>query len=159
MKKIFTTLMAFCLGLFVSITIVACADELIDGDPGLVDSEELQSLKDLVTKLSEEVSKLKTTTENQDAKIAELTERVTELEKGDCVTYYKDKSPDGDWYSATFNYDAEGRIISVIYNDSDGGSNTKNVSYTETGCTIGGKTITGTTKRALNRAIMAWYFD
>jgi len=159
MKKIFTTLMAFCLGLFVSITIVACADELIDGDPGLVNSEELQSLKDLVTKLSEEVSKLKTTTENQDAKIAELTERVTELEKGDCVTYYKDKSPDGDWYSATFNYDAEGRIISVIYNDSDGGSNTKNVSYTETGCTIGGKTITGTTQRALNRAIMAWYFD
>ena len=157
MKKIFTTLMAFCLGLFVSITIVACADELIDGDSGLVNSEELQSLKDLVTKLSEEVSKLKTTTENQDAKIAELTERVTELEKGDCVTYFHDQS-EGDWYSATFNYDAEGRIISVIYKNSEGRGNTENVSYTETGCTFGGKTIKGTTLRALNNAIMVWCF-
>ena len=171
MKKLFSKLVAFCLGLFVSISIYACADDF--KDPTLMGSEELQSLKELVAKyydevtrlsdevkkLSDEVVNLKTTSQQQESKIAELTERVTELEKGDCVTYYKDKSPEGDWYSATFNYDAEGRIISVIYNDSYGGSNTKNVSYTETGCTIGGKTITGTTQRALNRAIMAWYFD
>lgn len=159
MKKIFTTVAAFCLGLFASITIVACADGLIEGDPGLVNSEELQSLKDLVTKLSEELSKLKTTTENQDAKIAELTERVAELEKGDCVTYYHDQSPDGDWGKATFNYDAKGRITSVHYNDSYGDSDTYNVSYSETGCTFAGKTIKGTTQRALNNAILAWFND
>ena len=136
MKKIFTTVAAFCLGLFVSITIVACADEFADNG-GNSDSE-LQELK---------------------ATVALLSARVAELEKGDCVTYFHDQSPDGDWYSATFNYDAEGRIISVIYKNSEGRGNTENVSYTETGCTFGGKTIKGTTQRALNNAIITWCFN
>ena len=136
MKKIFTTVAAFCLGLFASITIVACADEFADNG-GNSDSE-LQELK---------------------ATVALLSARVAELEKGDCVTYYENKILSDMWYSATFNYDANGRIISVIYNNAEGVCNTENVSYTETGCTIGGKTIKGTTQRALNRAIMAWYLD
>lgn len=152
MKKIFTTLMAFCLGLFVSITIVACADELIDGDQGLVNSEEIQSLKDLVTKLSEEVSKLKTTTEYQDAKIAELTERVTELEKGDCITRFRHGE-----YSVTFNCNEEGRICSVSETDPEGNTETYTISYTDTGCTFGRTTITGKTTRALNDAIITWF--
>ena len=136
MKKIFTTVAAFCLGLFASITIVACADEFADNG-GNSDSE-LQELK---------------------AAVALLSARVAELEKGDCVTYYHDQSPDGDWGKATFNYDAKGRITSVHYNDSYGDSGTYNVSYTETGCTFGGKTIKGTTQRALNNAILAWFND
>ena len=134
MKKIFTTVAAFCLGLFASITIVACADEFADNG-GNSDSE-LQELK---------------------ATVALLSARVAELEKGDCVTYFRDQSPDGDWGEATFYYDAKGRITSVHQRNSYGESYTENVSYTETGCTIGGKTIKGTTQRALNNAIIVWF--
>ena len=92
MKKIFTTVAAFCLGLFASITIVACADEFADNG-GNSDSE-LQELK---------------------ATVALLSARVAELEKGDCVTYYENKILSDMWYSATFNYDANGRIAAISY--------------------------------------------
>ena len=137
MNKIFSTLVAFCLGLFVSISIIACAEEFVDNESG--NDSELQVLS---------------------AQVALLRARVEELEKGDHITYYNYSNNYGEWWSAAFNYDAEGRIVSVNCKNSEGANSTDNVSYTEIGCTFGGVTITGTTiTRALNRAITGYYIS
>ena len=55
MKKTFSTIAAFCIGLLVSISIYACADDF--KDPSLMGSGELESLKEIVMKYNEKVEK------------------------------------------------------------------------------------------------------
>lgn len=168
MKKLFSKLTAFCLGLLVSISIYACADDF--KDPSLMGSEELQSLKELVakyhedvtkltenvSKLSDEVSTLKTTVEQQDAKIAELSEKVEILRKRDLLSKIRATYIDGgETYTDTcsFEYNSEGRITNI---------NGITVSYTNTGCVLSktnGYTIEFTTTSndiaAINRLLWA----
>ena len=126
MKKMFTALLAFCLGLFVSISIVACADDFI-GEENQESQGELQTLSEMVTKLSEDVAKLKVITEEQ-------AQRIAVLEKGDVLTKF---SRGGCSY--TFNYDNKGRISSFHFTNGDSVELITydcTVSYTDTGCTI-----------------------
>ena len=57
MKKTLTTLAAFCFGIFISFSIIACADDFGNNDQVDKD-EELQTLREMVAKLSEKVEAL-----------------------------------------------------------------------------------------------------
>jgi hypothetical protein len=152
MKKTFSTIAAFCIGLLVSISIYACADDF--KDPSLMGSEELESLKEVVmkynekvekfseevSKLTEEVSTLKTIVEQQKVQIAELTENVAlsgkrELITGFSQTYQEFGKAHSDSYS--FEYDNDGRITRITFRGDDGSSTTSLIiSYTDTECII-----------------------
>ena len=152
MKKTFSTIAAFCIGLLVSISIYACADDF--KDPSLMGSEELESLKEVVikynekveklseevSKLTEEVSTLKTIVEQQKVQIAELTENVAlsgkrELITGFSQTYQEFCKAQFDSYS--FEYDNDGRITRTTFRGGDGYPTTSHIiSYTDTECII-----------------------
>ena len=142
MKKTFSTIAAFCIGLLVSISIYACADDF--KDPSLMGSEELESLKEVVMKynekvekLPEEVSTLKTIVEQQKVQIAELTENVALSGKRELITGFSQTYQEFDKDSYSFEYDNDGRITRITFRGGDGYSATSHIiSYTDTECII-----------------------
>ena len=149
MKKMFTASLAFCLGLFISISIIACADDFA-GEGNQENKGELQTLSEMVTKLSEDIAKLKVTTEEQ-------AQRIAILEKGDVLTEYSA----GNSCRITFKYDDKGRVSSFhCKTDYEEGNYDCTVSYTDTGCVIshsGGYSIklttTGNNSNIINKLI------
>ena len=149
MKKMFTASLAFCLGLFISISIIACADDFA-GEGNQENKGELQTLSEMVAKLSEDVAKLKVTTEEQ-------AQRIAILEKGDVLTEYSA----GNSCRVTFKYDDKGRVSSFHQKtDYEEGNFDCTVSYTDTGCVIshsGGFSIklttTGNNSNIINKLI------
>ena len=159
MKKTFSSIAAFCIGLLVSISIYACADDF--KDPSLMGSEELESLKEVVmkynekveklseevSKLTEEVSTLKTIVEQQKVQIAELTENVALSGKRELITGFSQTYQEFDKDSYSFEYDNDGRITRITFRGGDGYSATSHIiSYTDTECIIserdGGEVVT-----------------
>lgn len=101
MKKAFTTITAFCLGVLISISIVACADDFATDNQ---EDKELQTLREIVE---------------------ELSEKIVKLEKGLLIqqaTYSY-----GDYTSkSSFTYDTSGRITNVSY-----GKGSMSISYAD----------------------------
>ncbi|MBQ5678798.1 MAG: hypothetical protein IIV44_02610 [Rikenellaceae bacterium] len=97
MKKTFSTLAAFCLGIVISITVVACADDINDVVTGKCDcSEKWEELKDRLSLMDNDVEGLN-----------------SKLEKFDIgkITRYMDGEYDS---NAQLEYDDKGRIVKCV---------------------------------------------
>lgn len=98
MKKTFSTLAAFCLGIVISITVVACADDINDVVTGKCDcSEKWEELKDRLSLMDNDVEGLN-----------------SKLEKFDIgkITHYEDGGFDCDMQ---LEYDEKGRITKCVW--------------------------------------------
>ena len=141
MKKTLTTLAAFCFGIFISFSIIACADDFGNNDQVDKD-EELQTLREMVAKLSEKVEALQS--------------RVTVIEDDVTLTsFHKNNSTYAESLDYSCQYDDMGRVSTITYKDGEGNGSSYSVSYSENKCTIkgGNTTYTITTKNNNNNAV------
>ena len=139
MKKTLTTFAAFCFGIFISFSIIACADDF--GSNNQVDKdEELQTLREMVAKLSEKVEALQS--------------RVTIIEDDVTLTSFNLNNPYGEYINYSFQYDDMGRVSTITYKSAEN-NGSYSVSYTDNKCTIKGGTDTYTldTKNNNNNSV------
>lgn len=118
-KKSFSTLAAFCLGIVISITIVACADDINDVVTGKCDCSE--KWEELMDRLS-----------NTDNEISELKSKFVDTEVA-TITHYMDGELDAD---IKWEYDNKGRISKCIVTYFDGGSDSYSFTYETGKCSI-----------------------
>ena len=112
MKKTFASLTAFCLGLLISISIIACADDF--GGENQENQTELQTLRETV---------------------GELYDKISKLEKGSIIK--KATYSYGDYSSSnSFTYDTNGRITHVSNN-----GDSISISYTDETVLIQGENL------------------
>lgn len=115
-KKTFSILAAFVFGLVISISILACADDISDYSSDDVDKE----LAERILALEEEVVELKS---------AKLTQNIgSYIFSGDEITL-----------NATFEYDKNGRIVKMTNKETCNGRTDIDVwtcSYSDNVCTV-----------------------
>ena len=123
MKNVFSTLLAFCLGLFISVAIIACANDTDDYSDNTIEV------------LSRQVSEL---TERMEALEAEIQKSaLPRVLKGEwsCARSYSEGHSVYDYV-----YDEQGRLIKIkdTYEGVKGGPSTSviSVTYGENQCTI-----------------------
>lgn len=122
MKKTFSTLAAFCLGIVISITVVACADDINDIVTGKCDcSEKWEEVKGKLLSMDDDINGVKAKFTNRD--IARIS----------YYDYYEDGELGG---NIKLEYDNKGRISKCVWGYPNGEVYTDTFVYETGKCKI-----------------------